>query len=656
MMFDKILIANRGEIACRIIKTCQRLGVHTVAVYSHADHRAKHVFLADEAFCIGESAAKESYLNIDALINVAKKANAKAIHPGYGFLSENAAFAQACADAGLVFIGAPVHAIKAMGDKAAAKKMMIEAGVPVIPGYNGDSQSLDVFIKEAEKIGYPILLKASAGGGGKGMRIVENEKEFSDLFHAAKREALVSFKDDRLILEKYIACPRHIEVQVFADSDGNVVHLFERDCSIQRRHQKIIEEAPAPGITPDFRTQLGKVACDAARAIQYLGAGTVEFIVTEDREFYFMEMNTRLQVEHPVTEMITGQDLVEWQIEVAQNHPLPLLQDEIELHGHAIEARLYAEDPHQHFLPATGKILFLSEPKNSSHVRIESGIRVQDEVSVYYDPLLTKIVAWGATRAGALQELRHALDDYLLLGPTTNRDFLREITRQSDFMVGIVDTQFVAKNQDELLNKCKIVPHYIFVYSALYLALIDQKNQPSLEPWHTVDSFQLNLPRQRVFHFKAGEQHFSVTLHYEKKLRLQIQGIDFVGHGSIAPDGRLVATLNDERHILPIFLEEEKIYICDSGEIYNIERVLPSFEKAHEPEHEKGLVAPMPGTITQIFVKAKETVQKGDKLLILEAMKMEHTVFAQEAGTIESVLYKVGDIVEAGALLFDWHK
>ncbi|MEO8123461.1 MAG: acetyl/propionyl/methylcrotonyl-CoA carboxylase subunit alpha, partial [Burkholderiales bacterium] len=446
-MFKKILIANRGEIACRVIKTARNMGVATVAVYSEADANARHVRMADEAVLIGPPAASESYLVGERILEVAKQTGAEAIHPGYGFLSENAEFAEACEKAGIVFIGPPASAIRAMGLKSASKALMEKAGVPLTPGYHGDNQDSSFLAKQAEAIGYPVLIKASAGGGGKGMRRVDAAADFEAALVSCKREARNSFGDDDVLVEKYILQPRHIEIQVFGDTHGNCVYLFERDCSVQRRHQKVLEEAPAPGMTPDRRAAMGQAAVDAAKAVGYVGAGTVEFIATQDGGFYFMEMNTRLQVEHPVTEMITGLDLVEWQLRVASGEPLPLRQEQLEINGHALEARIYAEDPDRGFLPSTGRLVHLSPPPETDHVRVDTGVEQGDEITPYYDPMIAKLIVWGADRRQALARMRQALAQYRIVGVSNNVDFLARLVAVPSFANAQLDTSLIEREQ-----------------------------------------------------------------------------------------------------------------------------------------------------------------------------------------------------------------
>ncbi|MCW8997807.1 MAG: acetyl-CoA carboxylase biotin carboxylase subunit, partial [Kangiellaceae bacterium] len=493
----KLLIANRGEIACRIIRTAQRMGIECVAVYSDADKNAQHVKLADEAWYIGESPAKDSYLKADTILEIAKKSGANGIHPGYGFLSENAEFAQKCSDNNVIFVGPPVGAIEAMGSKSEAKSIMQNAGVPLVQGYHGDDQSESLLQQEADKIGYPLLIKATAGGGGKGMRVVESSSDFIDALNSCKREAISSFGDDQVLIEKYLTKPRHVEIQVFADNQGNAVHLFERDCSVQRRHQKVIEEAPAPGLTSETREAMGQVAIKAAQAIGYSGAGTVEFLYDEDGSFYFMEMNTRLQVEHPVTEMITGLDLVEWQITVANGLDLPLLQDQLSINGHAFEARIYAEDPNNDFLPATGNISYMGLPVTNANVRVDSGIVSGDTVSVYYDPMIAKLIVWDKDRNSALARLRGALSDFHVAGLTTNIEFLHQLASNDAFIKADLDTHFLDKHGEELTTADQSLSNDILAVASLFVMLRQSEahtadGEDPYSPWNTTSGWRLN--------------------------------------------------------------------------------------------------------------------------------------------------------------------
>ena len=479
-MFRSLLIANRGEIACRIIRTARAMGIRTIAVYSDADASARFVRLADEAWRLGPAPARDSYLRAERILDIARASGAEAIHPGYGFLSENAEFAQACADAGVVFVGPPPAAIAAMGSKSAAKQLMERAQVPLTPGYHGDEQDAGFLHQQADQIGYPVLIKASAGGGGKGMRIVERSADFPDALASCRREASASFGDDRVLIERYLQKPRHIEIQVFADQHGEAVYLFERDCSVQRRHQKVLEEAPAPGMDAARRQEMGEAACAAARAVGYVGAGTVEFIVEPDGRFYFMEMNTRLQVEHPVTEMITGQDLVAWQLRVAAGEPLPLRQDALRIHGHAIEARIYAEDPDRDFLPATGQLIRLRPPTESASVRVDTGVQEGDAITPYYDPMIAKLIVWGDDRQQALARLDQALADYRVLGLTTNIAFLRRLARHPAFAGADLDTGLIARHQAELLPPASALPDADALVAAACWLLAAETNPGSV--------------------------------------------------------------------------------------------------------------------------------------------------------------------------------
>ena len=499
-MFDKILIANRGEIACRIIETAQKMGIRCVALYSDADKNARHVAMADEAFHIGPSPAKDSYLRMDKILAAAKASGAQAIHPGYGFMSENVEFAQACQDQGVVFIGPPVGAIDAMGSKSAAKDIMTDAGVPLVPGYHGDNQDPAFLKQQSAQIGYPQLLKAAYGGGGKGMRVVWNLNEFDTALKATKREAMAGFGNDKMLIERYLTKPRHVEIQVFADSHGNCIYLSERDCSIQRRHQKVIEEAPAPNMPAALKVAMGEAAVAAAKAIDYEGAGTVEFLYDEDGSFYFMEMNTRLQVEHPVTEMITGQDLVAWQLKVANGEVLPLTQEQVTVNGHSLEVRIYAEDPDNEFLPATGQLDYLRQPQPSRHVRVDTGVRQDDEVSSFYDPMIAKLIVWDETRELAIARMLRALDDYRISGLKTNLGFLTNLVAAQPFKDAELDTGFIEKHHDLLFSPANDTCHRALALASLAILLKRQKqavattsqtNDP-FSPWAGTDGWRLN--------------------------------------------------------------------------------------------------------------------------------------------------------------------
>src|SRR6201991_4779846 len=523
-MFSRILIANRGEIACRGIKTARRLGIKTVAGYSDADPNARHVALADEAVHIGPSPARESYLVADKIIAAARHTGAEAIHPGYGFLSENAGFAETCAKAGLVFIGRPPSAIHAMGSKSEAKKIMEKARVPLVPGYHGDDQSPDLLAKEAARIGYPVLIKAAAGGGGKGMRVVEEAAKFADQLAGAKREAKASFADDHVLVERYLTRPRHIEIQVFADGHGNCLYLFERDCSIQRRHQKVIEEAPAPDMAPERRKQMGQAAVAAAKAIGYVGAGTVEFIADQDGSFYFMEMNTRLQVEHPVTEMITGQDLVEWQLVVAAGGRMPLSQDQLAIDGHAVEVRLYAEDPNRNFLPSTGTLVHLRLPAEGPHVRVDTGVREGDTVTPFYDPMIAKVIVHDRDRTSAMRRMAALMGETEVVGVTTNAGLLKALCSHPAFVGGEVDTGFIERHRDELFAKMGQADDRAFAIATL--ARVAEWAPLSNDPWDQKSGFRLLELGHDEVRWKDGEREVAVIVRRRRDgvLELELPG------------------------------------------------------------------------------------------------------------------------------------
>jgi 3-methylcrotonyl-CoA carboxylase alpha subunit len=660
-MFTKILIANRGEIACRIIRTAKRMGIATVAVFSEADSGAMHVALADEAHAIGPAPARESYLDGQKVIAAALASGAEAIHPGYGFLSENAGFAEACAAAGLVFIGPPASAIRAMGGKSEAKALMAAAGVPVVPGYHGDDQSSETLAAEAEKTGYPVLIKASAGGGGKGMRVAETPEDFAAGLAGAKREALASFGDDRMLIEKYLLRPRHIEVQVFADNHGSCVSLFERDCSIQRRHQKVIEEAPAPGLPDDLRKRMGDAAVTAARAVHYSGAGTIEFLLDARGDFYFMEMNTRLQVEHPVTEFITGLDLVEWQLRVAAGEPLPDAWADLRINGHAIEARLYAEDPAHDFLPSTGRLAHLVMPEPSPHVRIDSGVRTDDTISVHYDPMIAKLIVWDRDRPSAVRRLRAALGQTAIAGVTSNAGFLAELCGLADFETANLDTGFIGRNETVLLRE-PALDNSITAMAALGLLLArkaDAQRQAAVSadphsPWAAPNGFRLNASAREELRFSIGSTQFEMPVfHHGPGFHLEIDGKKVEVDGTLGEDGRLSALVGGMKHGVFFFASGHAFDLFVDGHRYHI--ALPDPLSAETAEAAAGgLTAPMPGTIRALLAEDGATVEKGQALVILEAMKMEHTIRAPSAGVVKSLHYPVGAMVEAGAVLVEF--
>ncbi|MCA8239365.1 acetyl/propionyl/methylcrotonyl-CoA carboxylase subunit alpha [Burkholderia sp. AU32262] len=660
-MFDKILIANRGEIACRVAATCKRLGIASVAVYSDADANAKHVAACDEAVHIGGSAAADSYLRVERIIEAARATGAQAIHPGYGFLSENEDFAHACEAAGIVFIGPPVDAIAAMGSKAAAKALMHAAAVPLVPGYHGDDQDAASLHREADAIGYPVLLKASAGGGGKGMRVVERSDDFPAALASCQREAASSFGNDRVLIEKYLTRPRHVEVQVFGDTLGNTVYLFDRDCSVQRRHQKVLEEAPAPGLHPDVRQAMGEAAVAAARAVGYVGAGTVEFIMTGE-SFYFMEMNTRLQVEHPVTEMVTGLDLVEWQLRVAAGEPLPLKQEELRVNGHALEARLYAENPARGFLPSTGTLKHLRLPAGvefaiGAAVRVDSGVREGDAITPFYDPMIAKLIVHGADRTEALGLMLRALRACEVVGLHTNAAFLQRIVACAPFATADLDTGLIERNHDALFAPQQ-PPRAAFALAcaALLARERDAAAQEGTSPWRALSNWRLNGGYRRTLEWHATDREADVTVTCEDDgggTRIAIGDaaaqpfawtrgatpLDFdVTLGGVRSSGRVYAD-GDTFHV----------FTQGAAETFEWRNLLAH---AGDAEHGGGrLTAPMPGKVIAVLVEPGQKVEAGTPLIVMEAMKMEHTIGAPSAGVVAEVLYGVGDQVADGAQL-----
>jgi len=672
-MFQKILIANRGEIACRVAATARRMGIKTVAVYSAADADAKHVSACDEARLIGPAAASESYLQGQKIIAVALASGAQAIHPGYGFLSENAAFAQACADAGLVFIGPPAAAMTSMGSKSAAKTLMAHAGVPLVPGYHGDDQDPELLQREADRIAYPVLLKASAGGGGKGMRIVERTEDFKAALASCKREAANSFGDDKVLIEKYLTRPRHIEIQVFADSHGQCIHLFERDCSVQRRHQKVLEEAPAPGLSEARRQAMGAAAVAAAKAVDYVGAGTVEFIVDYangvEGDFYFMEMNTRLQVEHPVTEMITGLDLVEWQLRVAAGQTLPLRQDQLCLDGHAIEARIYAENPEKGFLPAIGTLQYLHTPpavqfcvqahgQRKAQVRIDSGVRESDAISPFYDPMIAKLIVWGPDRATALANMAAALAQYHIVGLASNISFLQRLINSEAFASADLDTGLIARHHDTLFPAPQAADSATLALAAA--ALLAQEMTTAQDPWTHASGWRLNSRLQRSLCFADEAGTYNVVIAYRSAgcWRLQEPGQTLDAGQELRLEQRTGAALSvtlDGSSMHGHVVRHEDDFHVFHGASHRVLRWDDPLAHAGQQEHAGGrLTAPMPGKIVAILVEPGQQVVQGAPLLIMEAMKMEHTITAPADGTIDAVLYQVGDQVAEGTQLLSF--
>ena len=652
-MFAKVLIANRGEIACRILRTARRLGVRCVAVYSDADRNARHVRLADVARRV------ESYLDIGAILAAARDSAAEAVHPGYGFLAENADFAAACGKSGLVFVGPTPEAIAAMGDKAAAKRLMEKAGVPLVPGYHGEEQDAARLAKEAARIGYPVIVKPSAGGGGKGMRIVNDRKDFLSSLEAARREAKAAFGDERVLIERYLERPRHIEIQVFGDSHGNLVQLFERDCSVQRRHQKILEEAPAPGMSAKRRREMGEAALAAAAAIGYTGAGTVEFIAEQDGRFYFMEMNTRLQVEHPVTEMTTGLDLVEWQLRVAAGETLPLLQEDISFTGHAIEARIYAEDPERGFLPAAGRLVHLAFPVENSRLRLDAGVEAGDEITPWYDPLIAKLIVHGEDRAAALARLRGALAEVEIAGVTTNVGFLRRVAGSRAFAGADVDTGLIERSRDELFAPLEKLSDELLA-AAAFAELAEEEaagrerargSGDPHSPWHSADGWRLNEDSHHDFVFIEGSSEQAVRVRFlGEGLRIAIEGRDYALEGERMGGAALRIGLDGRVFKASAVREGTDWHMFWEGSY----RRLSLKRELHDADEEvvSGLLtAPMPGRIIKVMAQPGGAVSRGEPLLILEAMKMEHTITAPADGVVREVHYAAGEQVLEGAEL-----
>jgi 3-methylcrotonyl-CoA carboxylase alpha subunit len=654
-MFTKILIANRGEIACRVIRTARRLGIRTVAVFSEADARARHVRLADEAVLIGPAPARESYLDGARIVEAARATGAQAIHPGYGFLSENAAFAEACEKGGVVFVGPPASAIRAMGSKAAAKALLEKAGVPLTPGYHGESQDPSLLAREARRIGFPVLLKASAGGGGKGMRRVDGPGELEAALAACRREAMQAFGDDRVLVEKYVLRPRHVEIQVFGDRHGGCVHLFERDCSVQRRHQKVLEEAPAPGMTPERRAAMGAAAVEAARAVGYVGAGTVEFIVDPAGAFFFMEMNTRLQVEHPVTEMITGLDLVEWQLRVAAGERLPLRQEQLQIDGHALEARIYAEDPEKGFLPSTGRLIHLAAPETSYHVRIDAGVDEGDEITPHYDPMIAKLVVWDATRERALARMRAALAQLRIVGVANNVEFLARLVASPAFASGDLDTGLIEREAEFLFPATRETPQEAWLLAAL-ADLEGEERAPaaSPSPWDARDGWRLNSRASRTLTLRLGGTQQDVSVEYAAGGYLLGLGGQRV-FASAEPEGHgvLRARIGERRVHAAVIVAGERRHVFLEGRTYPIVRVDASYRGGAGDELAGRLTAPMPGKVIALLAKPGGKVEKGTPLLVLEAMKMEHTIKAPRSGLLKAFRFEPGDQVSEGAELVE---
>ncbi|RCI01976.1 Methylcrotonoyl-CoA carboxylase subunit alpha, mitochondrial, partial [Rhizopus stolonifer] len=651
-LFEKILIANRGEIALRVMRTAKELGIKTVAVYSEPDIYAQHVKMADEAFLIGPAASAESYLCIDKIMKVAKMTGAQAIHPGYGFLSENAEFADTVNGSNIAFIGPSGNAMRSMGSKSESKFIMQKAGVPVVPGYHGENQDVGFLKEQAEKIGYPVLIKAVKGGGGKGMRIVRSPSEFEEMLESSKRESIKSFGDDKVLVEKYLEHPRHVEVQVFADKHDNFVHLFERDCSVQRRHQKVIEEAPAPGLSDALRAELGTKAVAAARAVGYENAGTVEFIMDNvDKQFYFMEMNTRLQVEHPVTEMVTNTDLVRWQLEVAAGNRLPKTQEELKLIGHAFEARVYAENPSNHFLPDTGPLFSVRTPSPSKDIRLETGFIQGDNISVHYDPMIAKLVVHGENRNDALRRFRRALEQYQIVGLNTNISFIKTVTEHPEFIKGEVETGFIQQYEKDLFKQRESPDPTTLALaaSALRLREIEDVKKSALDlysPWASnTNSFRINNINHKKYEIISNDHPYQVIVsaNPSQPHLVDMEVIDAASNTHIKTfeavethkeDGLVISSIDNKQIKSNVVLNEQDVVVFDEFGRTTFNLPIPNYMKGGIEAHGAGSVkTPMPCKISQVLVQPGQAIQKGAPLIILEAMKMEHVIKAPVAGT-----------------------
>jgi len=664
MMFSRVLIANRGEIACRIIRTCRRLGIQTIAVYSEADATAQHVRLADVAYPIGGPRPADSYLRGDAILEVARLAGAQAIHPGYGFLSENADFAEAVERAGIAFIGPSADSMRKMGSKAGAKDLMASHGVPVVPGYTGEDQAPALLAREAQRIGFPLMIKAAHGGGGKGMRIVRAATEFAANLESCQREAKNAFGRDRVLLERYIETPRHIEFQIFGDRHGNVIHLNERECSAQRRYQKVLEETPSPFLTPDSRTRMGEAAIAAGRALDYVNAGTVEFIVGAGGDFYFMEINTRLQVEHPVTEMVLHLDLVELQLRVASGEAMPgslIRNKSVPADGHAIELRLYAEDPQQGFLPGSGRLQRLRLPAQSPHVRIDAGVVEGDTVTIFYDPMIAKMIVWDRTRADALQRMREALAQCEVVGPKSNIDFLERLVRHPAVIEGRIDTGYLDRHLDEFLPAADAQADPQTLFAAATAVLVDEESQAAAEaanasdphsPWARADGWRLGHLGRRIVCFMNSGQRIEVDAFGARgDYRLASGEVKCVVSGAQARDGMLSASFDGIARRYRARVATTDVLLHDGDRRVRLERTGAFAFAVSAQQTADRVVAPMPGRIVLIKAKAGDKVDEGQELLVMEAMKMELTLRASHAATIASVHAQVGDFVEAEAVL-----
>ena len=657
-MFERVLIANRGEIACRVIRSCRRLGIRSIAVYSEADRDAQHVRLADEAWPIGGPRPADSYLRIDAILDAAKKSGAQAIHPGYGFLSENTAFSRACRDAGIVFIGPDPESIEAMGSKAAAKQLMARHDVPLVPGYDGDDQDSAFLAEQARRIGYPLIIKPSAGGGGKGMQIVRSDAEFPEALATAQRVAQSAFGDASMLLERYIEQPRHIEFQVFGDRHGHIIHLGERECSAQRRYQKVLEETPSPFLTPEKRAVMGEAAVAAARAVNYVGAGTVEFIVGPAGDFHFMEMNTRLQVEHPVTELTHGVDLVEWQLRIADGEPLPLAQEQVASRGHAIEVRLYAEDPEQNFLPGSGKLHTLRLPAPSRHVRVDGGVVQGDAVTIFYDPMIAKLIVWDADRPQALERLRQALAGCEIEGPKSNIAFLERLARHPAVVEARIDTGYLDRHLDEFVTGHS-EPGPRTLFAAATAALLHDETHVAADPadprspWASADAWRVGHAGKRVVAFTRGESRFEIEAHgHAGDYRLRHGDSTCEVRGARLDDAALSARFDDAAERFDLRADAHRVLLHDAdGRRWRLDRAAAYAWAAKDAAGGNQVIAPMPGRIVLVKARPGDGVEEGQELLVMEAMKMELALKAPRAGTIESVSAAQGDFVEADAVL-----
>lgn len=662
-MFKKLLIANRGEIACRIIKTARKLNIKTIAVYSDIDRRALHVKLADEAYCIGPAPSSHSYLNREKIIDVARHAKADAIHPGYGFLAEDPEFATLCANNGIIFIGPSASAINAMGDKSAAKILMQKANVPVVPGYQGAKQDLETITQEAQKIGLPVLLKAAAGGGGKGMRLVKEISELEHALQSAKHEAKSSFNNDTIFIEKYIQPARHVEVQIFMDAAGNGVYLCDRDCSTQRRHQKIIEEAKAPNLSTKVRKKMGETAVQAAKAINYLGAGTIEFLVDAKENYYFMEMNTRLQVEHPVTEMITGLDLVAWQLQLACDEPLPLSQAQVHANGHAFEARICAENPANNFAPSTGTLDYFIFPENTEHVRIDTGVRAGDLISPYYDPMIAKLIVWGNDRKHALSLLSESLEKIAIVGVHTNVSFLHQVANNKDFQKEKISTNFIETHEAELLAAISMPPKEIMVLTALTELYSQQekgrtfanRSGDAFSPWFIRDNWRLMQKTPFSLSFWFNETVLTARASTTESGYLIHLGDDDIAASAVwENEHTIVAIINKKNYRAIALKHEDEIHLFQHGQHFMLHTSNPTHVGHEDGAADNRFISPMPGTIVEVLVKPGQKVAPGERLIVLEAMKMEHTITAPTAGIVKTVSYKAGDLIHEGVELLEF--